>query len=167
MPNDTFGQSAFTQEELDNEAAEEAKRKAEQQAKLEAGFFVHGENRPVYLDNIVKEEKIAQSGKPYTARTYWLRDADTGQKELVDTKNHGFAFRNALEPVKKELGTSLRLGITKLNVFTEKTGEREYNGFQYPIYKFTITVLENDDKKAVPPPIEADPNEIKVEDIPF
>ena len=140
-----YGKPAFSQDELDAEAAEEAKRKQEFQDKLENGFFKDGENRPVFIDEILKEDKVGKiSGKPYVDHAYYVRDADTETKEIVDMKNHGFAFTSALAPVKKELGTKFLLGVTKLNVFTKKTGEREYNGFVSPVFEFTITVLSNE-----------------------
>ena len=167
----TYGKPAFTQSELDAEAAEEAKRKQEFTDKLENGFFKHGESRPIFIDEIIKEEKVGKiSGKPYTDHTYYVRDADTDTKEIVDIRNHGFAFTSALAPVKKELGVKFLLGVTKLNVFTEKTGDREYNGFTSPVFKFDITVLSNEvteeGKKASEEAMK-DPNEVDVESIPF
>ncbi len=149
MSDDNFGKSAFSDEELEADRKEKERRKAEHQAKLENGFFADGISRRVVIDNIIKEDAIGKtSGKPYVKHTYFLRDVETGQTEVCDMKNHMFAFRNALEPIKEELGSELRLGVTVLEMMTQKTGERTFGDFTYPEFEFSLTVYSNDAKAA-------------------
>lgn len=173
MSDENFGKSAFTAEELEAEMQEEAKRKAEHQAKLEKGFFADGISRRIVLDDIQKIPQIGkQSGKPWTEHIYSLRDAETGQVETCDVRNHSFAFTDAMKPIKQQLGTELRLGVTVLEMMTTKTGEREFNGFTYPEFSFELTVYSNDPKaaatmKQAEPPVTASKNEVAASSVPF
>ena len=171
-PVELFGKSAFTPEELDTEAQEEAKRKREYEEKINNGFFQDGISRRIVLDNIIKEDAVGKtSGKPYTKHTYFLRDVETGQTEICDIRNHSFAFTDALKPVKKELGAELRLGVTVLELMAQKTGGRTFGDFTYPEFEFSLSVYSNDPKAAATmrqaePPL---PNETQIDtkDIPF
>ena len=109
-----YGKSAFSAEELAAEAAAEQKRKDEFEAKMNNGFFQDGLIRKVVFDNIEKEAKTSKAGNPYTLHTYLIRDLETGQKELHVDRN--FAMTNAFDPIKKQLGTEFRYGLTVMEL---------------------------------------------------
>lgn len=163
MSDDNFGKPVWTQEELDAEKAREEEQRKAYEEKLANGFYQHGISRRIVLDNIEKEEKISQKGNKYVLHHYWLRDVETDQRELLVDRN--FAFTNAMKPVKDELGVNLRLGVTVLEMLCEKDGEREYNGVNYPIWKFTLSVFSNAD--VVRPEKEAAKDDVDVSSIPF
>lgn len=168
MSDDNFGKSMFTAEQLEQEKQEEEQRKREFEEKLRNGFFQHGVSRRVVIDNFTEEDAVGKdSGKAYKKPTYWLRDVETGQTELVDVRNHAFAFRNGMHDVKHELGTALKLGVTVLEVLTEADGEREFNGIKSPIWKFTVSLHSQDGKAPAPKPVDPLDAPIDPSSVPF
>jgi hypothetical protein len=136
-----IGDPAFTSEELDAEFKREEEQRREYEAKLANGFFKDGGVRKVVIEHIAKEDKVSQKGNNYILHTYTLKDVETQEEEVLADRD--FAFTNALGPVKKQLGTDLRLGVTVLKVTTTKKGEREYNGVKYPQWTHEIEMVDN------------------------
>lgn len=145
MHDEMFGKPMFSQEELDEEKKEEEERKRKLEEKLRNGFFQHGISRRIVIENFTETNEIGKtSGKPWKKPTYWLRDVETGQTEVVDMQNAAFEFRNGFHDIKHELGTSLRLGVTVFEMMVEENGEKEFNGIKSPIWKFSFTLVSNE-----------------------
>lgn len=135
------GDPMFSPEELAADEAREEAAKQEYAKKLAQGFFKDGGVRNIVIENVEKEEKTSKAGNQYTLHTFTLKDADTSEEEtLVD---RDFQFVNALAPIKKQLGTDLRLGVTVLKLTTIKKGEREWNGVNYPVYAHSLELVSN------------------------
>ena len=137
----------FTAEELAAEAVREEERKKEYEEKLNNAFFKDGGERNLVINRIDKEDKVSQKGNNYVLHTYYLTDSDTAQEEMLIDRN--FAFTNAMGPIKKELGVTLRLGTTVLKCVTTKSGEREWNGVKYPEFSHTLAVVSNPEPNLV------------------
>jgi len=142
-----YGEPAFSSAEIEADLKREEEQRRELEHKLQHGFFQDGKTRNIVITDISKEEKISQKNNPYTLHTYMLKDVDTNEEEQVVDRD--FAVTQALGPVKKQLGTDLRLGVTVLSIATVKSGEREWNGIHYPKYAHVIELVSNPIDKLV------------------
>lgn len=134
----------FTAEELAEEKRQSDERKAKYEAELAQGFWQDGKVRNLTINGIDKEEKVSQKGNVYVLHTYYFTDVDTGEAEKLVDRN--FAFTNAFQPIKEEAGSTLKFEVTVFSVKCIKAGEREYNGVNYPVWKYEIANLGNSEK---------------------
>lgn len=140
-----YGRPAWTDEEIKKEIEENEARRIEREKNAIIG---DGNEEIVVLEDIEKEQKTSQAGNTYTLHTYHLATVDGKKKESF--KDFTFAMTRAFEPVRLELGESLRLGVTVLRLKTSKIGDKTSNGKTYPVWSFSFEVEENPKEVVVP-----------------